>query len=94
MKAKQGQSFCDLVIQGTGNIENAVEMAILNNLSITDNLSIDQVLMPAGKENKSILEIWSEYNLPATALTDENLSVIIPDEGIGAMIIEDTFIIR
>lgn len=94
MKAKQGQSFCDLVIQGTGDIENAFAMAIQNGLSITDSLSIGQKLEPAGKENSSILEIWSDNNLPATAITNENMSIIVPDEGIGAMIIEDTFIVR
>ncbi|MBP4140178.1 hypothetical protein J3495_19110, partial [Flavobacterium sp. P7388] len=70
MKAKQGQSFCDLVIQETGDIGNAFAMALQNGLSITDSLTIGQEIIPAGKENKSISEIWSENNLPATAITN------------------------
>jgi hypothetical protein len=94
MKAKQGQSFSDLVIQGTGSNENSFTMSVLNGVSITDSLTINQELLPAGKENKSMLEIWSENNNPATAVTDENYELIVADDGIGAMIIEDTFIIR
>jgi hypothetical protein len=94
MKAKQGQSFFDLVIQGTGNIENAFAMSILNGISMTDTIVIDQELLPAGKQETTIIELWSENNLPATALTDENTDLIVPAEGIGAMIIENTFIIK
>jgi len=94
MKAKQGQSFFDLVIQGTGNIENAFAMSVLNGISITDEMVIDQEIIPEGKQEPSIVELWSENNLPATALTDENTDLILPAQGIGAMIIENTFIIK
>jgi hypothetical protein len=94
MKAKQGQSFFDLVIQATGNIENAFAMSVLNGISMTDEMVIDQELLPAGKQETTIIELWSENNLPATALTDENTDLIVPAEGIGAMIIENTFIIK
>lgn len=94
MIAKQGQSFCDLVIQGTGDIENLFATALLNGLSITDNLIIGQEIKFTGKENKSILDLWSENNLPATAITDQDLDVIVSYDGIGVMIIEENFIVR
>lgn len=94
MKAKQGQSFFDLVLQGTGSIENAFLMSVLNDVSITNKLIIDQTLLPAGILKNEIIELWEESNLPATALTNENFADIIADDGIGAMIIEDTFIVR
>jgi hypothetical protein len=67
---------------------------LLNDVSITDPLFIDQELLPSGKPDLSIIESWSENNLPATAISNENHELIIPDDGIGAMIIEDTFIVR
>lgn len=94
MRAKQGQSFFDLVIQGTGNIENAFAMSILNGVSITAELNIDQKILPAGEIKTGIIELWEEKNLPATALTNANFADVIADDGIGAMIIDDTFIVR
>jgi hypothetical protein len=94
MKAKQGQSFSDLVIQGTGNIENSFAMAVLNGLSITDSLFIGQEIVPAGNENKFMLSQWNEYNLPATATTSENQELLIRNDGIGIMAIGNTFIVR
>jgi hypothetical protein len=93
MKAKQGQSFLDLVLQGTGNIENSFAMSVLNGVSITDNLFIDEEIIPAGKENKFITELWSEYNLPATAVTLDQSDELIEKLGIGTMVIKSTFII-
>lgn len=94
MKAKHGQSFFDLVLQSTGSIENAFAMSLLNGLSISDPLFIDQELIPSGKADLSIVGLWSDNNLPSTAITNQNHELIVPDDGIGAMIIEKTFIIR
>lgn len=94
MKAKHGQSFFDLVLQSSGSVENAFAMSLSNEVSITDPLFIDQELLPSGKADLSIIESWSEKNLPATAITNQNHELITPDDGIGAMIIENTFIVR
>ncbi len=90
---KQGQSFLDKVLEQTGSIENAFEMALANDLSITDVLIIGDVLKPAGKIKNVIVSLFGENNEPATALT---ASYIAENEnfGIGKMAIGSTFIIR
>jgi len=91
MKAKQGQSFLDLVIQGTGSIENAFIMALANGVSITQNLNIGDELKPTQITNASVVNGFNENNIPATALIDSEESLLNSSEGIGEMIIEATF---
>lgn len=90
---KQGQSFLDKAIELTGNIDNVFAMTKLNGLSATTELSVGQEILPAGTVRKSIVQQWDDKNTPATALTDAQQAVILPPDGIGAMIIEDTFIV-
>ncbi|MEY4902575.1 MAG: hypothetical protein RLZZ292_390 [Bacteroidota bacterium] len=92
-KVYQGQSFLDKVIEMTGSVDNAFAMAVENNRSITDTLAIGTILTYSGAVTKSITSLFNENNRCATALTKQNQELIIPDEGIGAMVIEDTFII-
>jgi hypothetical protein len=92
--AYQGQSFIDKVLENTGSIENVFQMALLNDISITDDLSIGMELKISEATNKRIVELFGEFNRPATALTNQNYELIVPDDGIGAMIIENTFIVR
>lgn len=94
MIAKQGQCFFDLVIQGTGNIENAFAMALLNGLSMTDYLAIGQEVLPGPVTNKSVVALFGPKNYPATCEpfpTAGELSPVLG--GIGYMIIEETFIV-
>lgn len=91
--AKQGQSFLDKVIQLTGSCENALEMAILNEVSITDALNIGQALKPSRITNKIVAGFFNPVNEPATALTYEAVAEI-DNEGIGEMIIESNFIVQ
>lgn len=93
-KTFAGQSFLDKVIENTGSVENAVEMALLNGFSITDDLVIGMELNVSEITNKSIVEFFGEFNRPATAINKKNHELIVADDGIGAMIIEDTFIVR
>lgn len=89
---KQGQSFLDKVTQYTGSIDNALEMAILNNVSITDPLVIGAVVKPSAVTNKIVHGFFNPFNEPATALTYEAIADI-DNAGIGEMIIETTFIV-
>ena len=41
-KAQQGQSFIDMIFQGTGGFEGIVEAAVLNDKSITDDIEIGE----------------------------------------------------
>lgn len=92
-KVYQGQSLCDKVIEITGSIENVFTMALENNVSITDSLAIGTKLNYSGLVTKSIASLFNDENRCATAITKQNHELIVADEGIGAMIIESTFIV-
>ncbi|MCV9934555.1 hypothetical protein OIU80_19920 [Flavobacterium sp. LS1R47] len=89
--ALEGQSFLDLAIQG-GSLEAIFE--------INPNISITNIPVIGEKYNIAIHDVpianyYQRHIIePATALSENDLSIIIPDDGIGAMIIENTFIIR
>lgn len=93
-KVYAGQSFFDKALEITGSVENAFAMAVLNNKSITDTLIVGEELKPSIVTAKGIVNLFSKYNRPATGITNQNHELIVADEGIGAMIIEDTFIVR
>jgi hypothetical protein len=89
--ALEGQSFLDIAIQG-GSLENIFK--IDPNISITDEPNVTQ-LYNVEIENAPVYNYYQRNQIkPATALSDSDQSLIIPDDGIGAMSIENTFIIR
>lgn len=92
-KVYQGQSFLDKVIEMTGSVDNAFAMALENNVSITDSLAIGTPLTYSGAITKSISSLFKDSSRCATAITKQNHELIVADEGIGAMIIENTFIV-
>lgn len=89
----QGQSFLDKVIELTGSVENAFEMALLNNMSVTDDVVIGQDLKVTGMTLKYVASIFNENKRPATAI-NEIVGKRIMAGGIGKMIIGKNFIIR
>ena len=92
-KVYQGQSFSDKTVEMTGSIENVVLMAIENNVPITDSLAVGSFLTFSGAVTKSISSLFNDSNRCATAITKQNRELIVADDGIGAMVIENTFII-
>lgn len=92
-KIYQGQSFLDKVIECTGSIENAFEMALLNGISVTDDVVIGQELKPSTITNNLIFGFFGNLNRPATMITNEQIAAI-ENSGIGAMIIGTDFIVR
>jgi hypothetical protein len=93
MKTKQGQNFLDAVIQETGSIDNAFAMSLINSYGITDDIPVDTELLVTGSVNTQVTSLWGSKRQPASALLYTDNALIIPADGIGAMIIEDTFII-
>lgn len=61
-----GQSFLNKVLESTGNISNAFEMALLNNVSITENIAIGTKLEISKITNNYIVDFFNEDNRPAT----------------------------
>lgn len=92
-KVYQGQSLCDKAVEITGSIENVFALALENNRSITDPLAIGTLLKYSGAVTKPIASLFDDTNRCATAITNQNHELIVADEGIGAMIIESTFIV-
>lgn len=92
-KVYQGQNLSDKAVEMTGSIENVFALALENNVSITDPLAIGTLLKYSGAVTKSIASLFDDKNRCATAITQQNHELIVADEGIGAMIIESTFIV-
>lgn len=91
---KSGQTLLDIALQEKGSIEAVEEIATLNSLSVTEELTAGTVLtLPASIWNK-LLESYCKNNdvSPATALTDDNLADMWQG-GIGFMVVGVDFVI-
>jgi hypothetical protein len=64
----QGQSFLDKVVERTGSIENAFAMALINGISVTDDVVIGQELKTSPVTNKMITGLFGDLNRPATKI--------------------------
>lgn len=96
-KVYQGQNFIDKVLENTGSSENAFEMALLNGVSLTDDVAIGQELQLSSVTRKGMVRIFNRNNRPASALRNAPPTDLYPDDendGIGYMAIENNFIIR
>jgi hypothetical protein len=88
------QSVFDVTLHHTGSFAKVLELAMLNGLSITDELLPGVVIAIPAVDDQSMIDFYTRMNVvPATAL---GLGAVVPvsDEGIGAMAIEINFIIR
>ena len=96
IKILHNQTLLDIAIQQYGSATMAINLAIENNLSLTEVNEVGTPLIAPLKDNETrlIAEYFQNKGLkPATAIND--LDVVIPvDFGIGEMIIEESFIIR
>ncbi len=87
-KILQGQSFFNKVLEQTGDLENSIEMALLNNISITEDVVIGDRLTSASITNNYVADYFSERK-PANKTLKAD--VLTPTNGIGYMKIETTF---
>lgn len=91
------QSLLDVAIRYFGTVEAVLAIAILNRISITQELVPGQVLELPNLDY-GYQEIVTFFNVnkkqPATALTEENKAIIEGDSGIGFWAIEDNFIVQ
>lgn len=93
-KAKQGQTFIDMVCQLSGTYEDVVNASVINGVSITDDLTIGQQV----RTNKILLpDVAStlKKNLPSTAIR-KNIQSGSEEkqEGISFWIINQNFIVQ
>ncbi|MDY3337784.1 hypothetical protein PG279_01160 [Riemerella anatipestifer] len=76
------QSLLDTCLQHTGTIEGVFELAMANNMAITDDVEAGQIMkLPEGiKEDRDIFNYYAAKGIqPATAITE----VVEKCEGIG-----------
>ena len=85
-----GQSILDKAIENTGDVENAFDLALLNQISLTDTLKTGTSIKLSPITNSKVVDFFNDYNKPATALSNMDLEQI-ENLGIGEMIIEKNF---
>lgn len=91
------QTLADISIRYCGTIEALAEIAILNNFSITDDLVPGQLIQIPVKDYgyQEVINYFAVNKIdPATALTEEHLSLTEGNSGIGFWIIENNFIVQ
>lgn len=91
-EVRQGQSFLDMVLQGTGSIDNVIAMAVANDIPITADLIIGQKLKLTQATKPAIVSFFTPIQKrPATAW---NLIDFEPKpEGISYWAINNDFIV-
>lgn len=84
------QSLLDVAIQATGKAENAILIAVANNISITDDLEPGtELIIPDVPMDLDVIAYYRAKNIqPATALKTEEINY---PEGINYWEIEKNF---
>lgn len=75
-----GQSFLDKVVELTGNIENAFEMSLLNNVEINRSVPVGSVVASTIKKRKAVVALFNDLNSPATEIKREQNEYYLPGE--------------
>lgn len=95
IKAGEGQTLIDIAMQYCGDAMRLFEIAELNNLDITDDLTGGQTLIVPDEEidkNKIVIE-FSKFDLVPSSKDDE-ADIIVRLEGIDYWAIEDDFVVQ
>lgn len=89
------QSTLDLALQHCGSLEAAFDLALLNNVSITDDLLDGQKLDIPAALSKDVTNYYAVHDIrPATAITTEAINEIIGSgEGVEFWAIEYDFVV-
>jgi spore germination protein YaaH len=91
------QTLADIAIRFCGTIEAIADIAILNSISITDDLVPGQIiLIPVKDYNyQEVINFFSVNKIdPATTLTDEHRALTEGNSGIGFWELGNNFIVQ
>ncbi|PQL95207.1 hypothetical protein [Apibacter adventoris] len=98
IKVLVGQSLINIACQYCGTAEAMPEIARINEIEYTQDLLPGMELkIPEKPEyvDKSIAKYFENRALyPATTISDKYINDLINDQGIGEMIINQTFVVR
>ena len=95
--ALHNQTLLDVAIRHCGTVEAVADIAILNNISITDDLIPGQLILIPLKDygNQEIINYFSVNEIdPATAFTEEHAALTEGNSGIGFWEIGNNFIVQ
>ena len=88
--SRQGQWLGDIAVRESGDITSVIEMAVDNNISITENLIVGTELMKTEAINRRVMNYYDINEIhPATAMEREPGT----PGGIGYMAVGITFIV-
>ena len=94
MRVLEGQSLFDIAIQSCGSAEAAFDLAVLNGVSLTDEVSTGVELVVPGVINKNIASYYANKMLfPATGFAE--FGGVLPEtqQGIGFWAIDIDFVV-
>lgn len=95
--ALNNQTLQDISIRYCGTLSALFDIALLNDISITDEITPGQKLNIPDKDYgfKEVVNYFEQNKVqPATSLTDENISIIEGLSGIDYWAIEDDFTVQ
>ena len=88
--SKQGQWLGDITVRESGDLSSVVEMAVDNDISVTENMTIGSELVKPEAINRRVMNYYEINNIyPATAMEREPGT----PGGIGYMAVGVTFIV-
>jgi hypothetical protein len=88
------QSLLDFTLHHCGTLDALLKAAIENNKSITSELiPSEELIVPKGIVSNDIVQFYSSKGIKP-AFGNLNSNSMIPELGIGTMVIGSTFIVR
>jgi len=94
-RLSENQSLLDVAVQTSGTLSAVFELALINGLSVTDDLMPGQSLELVDESNADVVNYYTARNLtPATALTADDKLVAAELEGISYWAINVDFIVQ
>lgn len=91
VSAGTDQALIDLAMQETGGIEALFTMAVLNKISITDDLVIGQQYKKSAVATQKIVDVFTGAHKPASNMAVSEDQLPAPQEGIDYWYIEVDF---
>lgn len=95
--ALNNQTLLDIAIRHCGTVEAVADIAILNNISITDDLIPGQLIELPSKDygSQEVVNFFEVNKIdPATALTENDKALTEGNSGIGFWEIGNNFIVQ
>jgi len=90
-KVLAGQNFLDKLLELTGSIDDALSVAELNDMGITDDISKGNYIKAKRIVDKKTVDFFKKHQPPATAIANyvDDFTQLV----IGTMVIKKNFII-